>query len=227
MNYPALKMPCESCEEKEICLCCFEKLVNEYLTPNPPLKALKYKYKEKLLKELLYVRYDPWKTSTSWRLNIKAQSRCMGLRKALDKQNIKAQFTNGARTKYVKKRLSHTYSTVEGIKAAKMHIDWNNLPNDVFEELEPLTQTTKNESLAELKESIKQNPIQISPGQRHFKKKLPPKRGQKTGDIHTFPNGLTGVCIGWNLWEYTDGSRLILDKKTNTWKTTITPKNLN
>jgi len=50
-----------------------------------------------------------------------------------------------------------------------------------------------------------------------FKGHTPPKRRARVGDIHETADGLRGMCVGWNLWAYSDGSRLRLDG--NRWRT--------
>jgi len=44
-----------------------------------------------------------------------------------------------------------------------------------------------------------------------FKGHTPPKRKARVGDIHQTADGVRGMCVGWNLWSYSDGSRLRLD----------------
>jgi hypothetical protein len=50
-----------------------------------------------------------------------------------------------------------------------------------------------------------------------FKGYTPPKRRARVGDIHERSDGMRGMCVGWNLWAYSDGSRLRLDG--NRWRT--------
>jgi len=44
-----------------------------------------------------------------------------------------------------------------------------------------------------------------------FRGYTPPKRRARVGDIHQKIDGVRGMCVGWNLWAYSNGSRLRLD----------------
>jgi len=41
----------------------------------------------------------------------------------------------------------------------------------------------------------------------------PPKRRARVGDIHSRKDRVRGMCIGWKLWAYSDGTRLRLEGK--------------
>jgi hypothetical protein len=46
-----------------------------------------------------------------------------------------------------------------------------------------------------------------------FRGYTPPKRRARVGDIHQKIDGVRGMCVGWNLWAYSNGTRLRLDGK--------------
>jgi hypothetical protein len=46
-----------------------------------------------------------------------------------------------------------------------------------------------------------------------FKGHTPPKRRARVGDIHQRTDGIRGMCVGWNLWSYSDGARVHLAGK--------------
>jgi hypothetical protein len=48
-----------------------------------------------------------------------------------------------------------------------------------------------------------------------FKGYTPPKRRARVGDVHERSDGIRGLCVGWNLWAYSDGSHVHLNG--NTW----------
>jgi hypothetical protein len=66
----------------------------------------------------------------------------------------------------------------------------------------PRLQTTKPEKLADGRCNFK---IKL------FKGHTPPKRRARVGDVHEQKNGIRGLCVGWNLWAYSNGTRLRLE----------------
>jgi len=59
--------------------------------------------------------------------------------------------------------------------------------------------------------------VKLRPGVKVFKGFTPPKRGARVGDIHQQESAPTyGVCVGYNLWRYSDNSTMVLTGKQ--WK---------
>jgi hypothetical protein len=62
----------------------------------------------------------------------------------------------------------------------------------------------------------------LTEGTKVFKGYTPPKRHFRLGDIHEQKDGCRGVCIGHNLWRYSNGEYKRLDGKGK-WLTWVEP----